>query len=302
MNAAGVIAEGVSKQYGGTNQTQALLNVSVSIQPGQFISILGPSGCGKSTFLRCVAGLEKLTAGSLRVGQDPVKGPPDNIGMVFQRDALLEWRTIRNNILLPIEFAGKRKEDYQQRVDSLLHLTGLAGFADSYPHELSGGMRQRASICRALVDDPRLLLMDEPFGALDALTRDQMNVEMQRIWMQTRNTTLFVTHAIAEAIFLGMWCWCSARVRVVSWKPYLSIFQGLVRCISESRQHSASCPPIFAVCLKAWSIDDECNNELCTQWPARHDFHDCVDDHLGDCVPRWSGTTYYPACPQRCVH
>ncbi|MGH8814213.1 MAG: ABC transporter ATP-binding protein, partial [Advenella sp.] len=158
MNAAGVIAEGVSKQYGGTNQTQALLNVSVSIQPGQFISILGPSGCGKSTFLRCVAGLEQLSAGSLQVGQDPVKGPPDNIGMVFQRDALLEWRTIRNNILLPIEFSGKRKEDYQQRVDSLLNLTGLAGFADSYPHELSGGMRQRASICRALVDDPRLLL------------------------------------------------------------------------------------------------------------------------------------------------
>ncbi|PJX28108.1 ABC transporter ATP-binding protein [Advenella sp. S44] len=187
MNAAGVIAEDVSKQYGGTNQTQALLNVSVSIQPGQFVSILGPSGCGKSTFLRCVAGLEKLTAGSLLVGQDPVKGPPDNIGMVFQRDALLEWRTIRNNILLPIEFAGKRKEDYLQRVDSLLSLTGLAGFADSYPHELSGGMRQRASICRAL----------------DALTRDQMNVEMQRIWTQTRNTTLFVTHGIAEAIFLG---------------------------------------------------------------------------------------------------
>lgn len=221
MNAAGVVADSISKRYGGTRQTQALQNVSVSIQPGQFVSILGPSGCGKSTFLRCVAGLERITDGSLRVGKDPVTGPPDNIGMVFQRDALLEWRTIRNNILLPIEFAGKSRENYQHRVDALLKLTGLSGFADSYPHELSGGMRQRASICRALVDDPRLLLMDEPFGALDALTRDQMNVEMQRIWMETRNTTLFVTHGIAEAIFLGdvVLVFCPGPGRIVEAIP-----------------------------------------------------------------------------------
>ena len=203
MKAAGVMAEGISKRYGGTNQTQALHNVSVTIEPGQFVSILGPSGCGKSTFLRCVAGLENVTQGRLTVGDDPVAGPPDNIGMVFQRDALLAWRSIRDNILLPIEFAGKSRQQYGARVDALLTLTGLRQFADSYPHELSGGMRQRASICRALVDEPRLLLMDEPFGALDALTRDQMNVEMQRIWMETRNTTLFVTHGISEAIYLG---------------------------------------------------------------------------------------------------
>nr|WP_321331482.1 ABC transporter ATP-binding protein [Alcaligenes faecalis] len=201
--AARVLSQDVRKRFEGARDVLALDGINVDIQPGQFISILGPSGCGKSTFLRCVAGLENISSGSLTVDQQPVSGPPDQVGMVFQRDALLEWRTIRDNILLPLEFAGKRTAVYLDKVDQLLALTGLSQFADSYPRQLSGGMRQRASICRALVDDPRLLLMDEPFGALDALTRDNMNAELQRIWMKTGNTTLFVTHGIAEAVFLG---------------------------------------------------------------------------------------------------
>ncbi len=201
--AARVLSQDVRKRFEGARDVLALDGINVDIQPGQFISILGPSGCGKSTFLRCVAGLENISSGSLTVDQQPVSGPPDQVSMVFQRDALLEWRTIRDNILLPLEFAGKRTADYLDKVDQLLALTGLSQFADSYPRQLSGGMRQRASICRALVDDPRLLLMDEPFGALDALTRDNMNAELQRIWMKTGNTTLFVTHGIAEAVFLG---------------------------------------------------------------------------------------------------
>ncbi|SAI00145.1 ABC transporter ATP-binding protein [Bordetella ansorpii] len=198
-----IAARGVGKRYEGERGVQALAGVDVQVPAGRFVSLLGPSGCGKSTFLRCVAGLESITEGSLAVYGQPVRGAPEGIGFVFQRDALLEWRSIRDNILLPIEFAGKKRQDYQAKVDALLDMTGLSAFAGSYPRELSGGMRQRAAICRALVDAPRLLLMDEPFGALDAMTRDQMNAELQRLWLGTRNTVLFVTHGIAEAVFLG---------------------------------------------------------------------------------------------------
>ena len=203
MNPSSVRAQGVRKQYPGLRGVQALQGVDAELAAGQFISVLGPSGCGKSTFLRCIAGLEGITDGTLQVAGQEVNGPPDGVGIVFQHHALLEWRSIRDNILLPIEFAGKRRQDYEAKVDQLLAMTGLHEFAHAYPRELSGGMRQRAAICRALVDDPPLLLMDEPFGALDALTRDQMNAELQRIWMATKNTVVFVTHGIAEAVFLG---------------------------------------------------------------------------------------------------
>lgn len=203
MSNSAVSAQGVSKVYPGARGVTALSDVNADIPAGQFVSILGPSGCGKSTFLRCVAGLETITEGKLTVNGKSVSGPPDGIGMVFQRDALLEWRNIRKNILLPVEFAKKPTAKYTDKVNHLLQLAGLSDFAESYPRELSGGMRQRAAICRALVDDPGLLLMDEPFGALDAFTRDQMNFELQRIWMETRNTILFVTHGISEAVYLA---------------------------------------------------------------------------------------------------
>jgi len=203
VSSASIQARDVCKTYPGGKALTALNGVSLDIKPGEFVSILGPSGCGKSTFLRCVAGLEDITSGSLAVEGREVSGPPDHLGMVFQRDALLEWRNIRRNILLPVEFARKPLQEYRKHLAELLELTGLTEFADRYPRELSGGMRQRAAICRALIDHPHLLLMDEPFGALDALTRDQMNVELQRIWMETRNTVVFVTHGIAEAVFLA---------------------------------------------------------------------------------------------------
>lgn len=203
MTPSSIVAEGVRKQYPGERGVQALQGVDATIESGRFISILGPSGCGKSTFLRCIAGLEEITAGKLQVGGKRVQGPPDGVGIVFQQHALLDWRNVYENVLLPIEFAGKPVASYADKVDHLLKMTGLSQFARSYPRELSGGMRQRVAICRALVDDPSLLLMDEPFGALDALTRDQMNADLQRIWMETRNTVVFVTHGIAEAVYLG---------------------------------------------------------------------------------------------------
>ncbi|MDW5443017.1 ABC transporter ATP-binding protein [Polaromonas sp. SM01] len=203
MSASTITSVDVRKIYGGETPLTALDGISLDIRPGEFVSILGPSGCGKSTFLRCIAGLEDISSGSLKADGREISGPPDHVGMVFQRDALLEWRTIERNIMLPIEFAGKPVASYQQPMRDLLKLVGLTDFASKYPRELSGGMRQRAAICRALIDQPSLLLMDEPFGALDALTRDQMNAELQRIWLETRNTVVFVTHGIAEAVYLA---------------------------------------------------------------------------------------------------
>lgn len=200
---AAIVAGGVTKRYAGAGGLLALDGIDLSIRNGEFLSILGPSGCGKSTFLRCVAGLESITDGRLELHGQAISEPPDRMGMVFQRDALLEWRTIDDNIRLPLEFRGKDPAAYKAKIDDLLNMTGLAAFRKSLPRQLSGGMRQRAAICRALVDDPELLLMDEPFGALDALTRDQMNVELQRIWQARRNTVLFVTHGISEAVYLG---------------------------------------------------------------------------------------------------
>lgn len=182
---------------------QALADTSLGVTANQFICIVGPSGCGKSTLLRMIAGLETASAGAIRIDGAPVKGPRRDIGLVFQSPVMLPWRTILQNVMVPAEVMKLNKAAARQRADELLKLVGLDGFGDRYPDELSGGMRQRAAIARALMHDPRILLMDEPFGALDALTREAMNLELLRIWEASRKTVVLVTHSIEEALLLS---------------------------------------------------------------------------------------------------
>ena len=194
---------------------EALRDVAFGVGRGELLALVGPSGCGKSTLLRVVAGLRRPTRGSIEVDGRAVTGPIPSVGMVFQAPVLLKWRTVRDNVLLPAELAGLERARYRERAEHLLRLVGLDGFADRLPRELSGGMQQRAAICRALLLDPPLLLMDEPFGALDAMTRDEMNLELLRVWGEpaARKTVLFVTHSIPEAVFLA------DRVVVMSPRP-----------------------------------------------------------------------------------
>jgi NitT/TauT family transport system ATP-binding protein len=198
---------------------EALRDISLTVGHGEFVSLVGPSGCGKSTLLRIIAGLRPATSGVVMVNGVQVVKPIANVGMVFQAPVLLKWRTILDNVLLPVELAGLPTANYRQRAFDLLRLVGLGDFATKRPNELSGGMQQRASICRALLIDPPLLLMDEPFGALDAMTRDDMNLELLRIWGEglgsgsLRKTIVFVTHSIQEAVIL------SDRVVVMSQRP-----------------------------------------------------------------------------------
>lgn len=194
----------VGKSYGSVRgPVHALQDISLDVREAEFVSILGPSGCGKSTLLKCVAGLEPVSSGSIALHGRPLSGPPKSMGMVFQRDVLLDWRTILDNVLITAEFAGIPRAAVKGRAMQLLRRFGLDGYEGRHPWELSGGMRQRVSICRALLCDPELLLMDEPFGALDAMTRDDLNLELARIWQDARKTVLFVTHGIIEAIFLS---------------------------------------------------------------------------------------------------
>ncbi len=204
---------GVDKVYAAAKPVTALKGVSLSIQPKSFVSLLGPSGCGKSTLLRCIAGLEQITTGEIQIGDTRVAAPPDGLGMVFQRDVLLDWLTVIDNILLPAKLQHRDLGAARARAAELLNIIGLEGFEQRHPWELSGGMRQRVAICRALLLDPALLLMDEPFGALDAMTRDELNLELQRLWLANPKTVIFVTHSIPEAVFL------SDRIVVMSRSP-----------------------------------------------------------------------------------
>ena len=199
-----LIIENVSRTFAsGRGSIEALRDISINIRPGSFVSIVGPSGCGKSTLLKCVAGLDHPSKGEIRLHGEVINAPPDKLGMVFQRDVLLDWRTVLDNVLLLTEFRGLRRSDWIEKARNLLDTFGLGSFHDRYPWELSGGMRQRVSICRAILDDPELLLMDEPFAALDAFTRDELNLELQQLNLRTRSTTIFITHNIGEAIFLA---------------------------------------------------------------------------------------------------
>jgi NitT/TauT family transport system ATP-binding protein len=185
------------------DRIEALVDINVTISAGSFATIVGPSGCGKSTLLRILAGLTPPSAGSVEIAGRKVVGPRKDIGMVFQSSILLPWRTVLDNVMLPAEILGIPRDKAKARAQELLRMVHLAGFDNKYPQELSGGMQQRASIARALLHDPAILLMDEPFGALDAMTREQMSLELQRIWQESGKTVILVTHSIPEAVFLG---------------------------------------------------------------------------------------------------
>jgi NitT/TauT family transport system ATP-binding protein len=205
---------GVNHSYERKGQhVVALEDIDLSIAPGEFVALLGPSGCGKSTLLLLVAGLMRATGGTVRIGDEEVTRPYVDLGFVFQDPTLLEWRTALRNILLQADVRKLDRDAARKRALELMESTNIAGFEDAYPNELSGGMRQRVAICRALLHDPPLLLMDEPFGALDALTREQMSGDLQSLWMSDPKTVLFVTHDISEAIFLA------DRVVVLSGRP-----------------------------------------------------------------------------------
>lgn len=205
MTAPFIRLDGVRKVFTVSGKEfTAVQDVSLSVQEGELVSIVGPSGCGKSTILSILAELNTADGGTVEIGNELSPFMPGrDIGMVFQKALLLKWRSIIDNVLLPAEILGLPMKESRERAQYLLDMVGLTEFANAWPQQLSGGMQQRASIARALVHDPRLILMDEPFGALDALTRERMNLELLRIWKESRKTILFVTHGIQEAVFLG---------------------------------------------------------------------------------------------------
>lgn len=194
-------------------EINALEDITFNVLDQEFFTIVGRSGCGKTTLLKILAGLLAKSSGSVKIQGDEVTGPRSDIGFVFQAPTLPPWRTVLDNVLLPIEILAKNVKEHRSRAIDLLKFVGLEGFEDRYPRELSGGMQQRVSICRALIHDPPLLLMDEPFGALDALSREEMSLELLRIWREARKTSIFITHSIQESAFL------SDRVVVMTPRP-----------------------------------------------------------------------------------
>lgn len=209
-----IAVDGVEKRFAGADRfILALMGVSFAVQRGEFVSVVGPSGCGKTTLLRIIAGTVAASDGAVHINGRRVTGPSYEIGIVFQAPVLFPWRTVLENVLLPADVRGEPRERYRDRARGMLETAGLGEFEDEYPWQLSGGMQQRAAICRALVYDPPVLLLDEPFGALDAMTREAMNAELMRLCQLARPSVLLITHSIAEAVFL------SDRVLVMSSRP-----------------------------------------------------------------------------------
>jgi NitT/TauT family transport system ATP-binding protein len=208
-------AKGIVKIYSTVSgePVLALDRVDMSVDDGEFVCLVGPSGCGKSTLLRLLAGLDRADAGTFSLAGSTIDGPSAEVGVVFQQATLLPWLTVWQNVALPLRVGGYGMGQREAPVRDLLRIAALQGFENKYPYELSGGMQQRVAIVRALARDPKLLLLDEPFGALDALTREKMNAELQRIWLASRKTVVLITHSIDEAIFLG------DRVLVMSPRP-----------------------------------------------------------------------------------
>lgn len=214
MSDAFVSLKQVSKVFEGESRAvTAVQDINFEIGAGEFVSIVGPSGCGKSTVLTMLAGLMAPSNGVIKVAGAQVKGPITNVGIMFQRDLLMDWRTVIDNVLLQADVRGTDRELARAKAVRLLKAAGLGAFQEAYPWELSGGMRQRTALCRALLPDVPLLLLDEPFGALDAMTRDRMNLDLQRLWAADKRTALLITHDISEAIFL------SDRVLIMSPSP-----------------------------------------------------------------------------------
>jgi NitT/TauT family transport system ATP-binding protein len=206
--------DAVSQTFRGRRgRVEALKDIDLTIADGEFLAVIGRSGCGKSTLLRLIGGLLKPSAGEVTVAGERVTAPRRDVAMVFQRPALLPWRSVRDNVLLPIEIFRRKRSEHRDHAERLLEMTGLAGFAGKLPHELSGGMQQRVALCRALIQNPKVMLMDEPFSALDALTREELAVELQRIHIELGTTIVFVTHSIPEAVLLA------DRVAVLSARP-----------------------------------------------------------------------------------
>jgi NitT/TauT family transport system ATP-binding protein len=206
----------------GQESITAISGINLTVGDKEFVSVLGPSGCGKTTLLRMIAGLDSATAGSIELDGEIIDSPSSRMAMIFQEYSLYPWRTVRDNVTFGLEIEGKKKPQAREVALKYLHLVGLDGFADRYPYELSGGMRQRVAVARALAIEPQILLMDEPFGALDAQTRNMLQKELLEIWEKTRKTVLFVTHSVDEAVYL------SDRIIVLTPRP------GRIRDIIEN--------------------------------------------------------------------
>ena len=256
----------VSKVYqsGRADAVEAVSSVSFAVPRGQFVAVLGPSGCGKSTLLMMVGGLEPVTAGTIAVGGTPMTGPRTSIGVMFQDPTLLPWKSAIDNVLFPLRVLRRPLEAYRDSARRLLERVGLDGFESKKPHELSGGMRQRVAICRTLVYDPELLLMDEPFSALDAITRDEMNELLLDLWQQYTKTALFVTHSIREAVFLA------DRVLVMTRRP-ATIVEDLAVPFPRPRATAIGETPAFnEICGHLRERIEECHYRERPRQAARH--------------------------------